>query len=395
MGRSNLEEEGALNEGRLTAPVVLLMPRSGSAYGQDYRAHETAERLGTRQLWLSERADYEPLSPEAQVVVSFNSEREADIRALEAARALGLRGVVHHQLRLTYLDVRERLWCQRAFACADAVIVPAEFLIEPVRAAGARHVMFIPNGVNFDHFWPLPESSRQERRSTLGIPSLDRVACWVGRLGVPKGRQLLEQIATLLPKGWTLIVQTPRKSADAARYLEGLPRHGGAVRVFGDPGGLDRSDHWIPASDLVISTSLCETVVMPVLEGLAAGVPILSTESTPYMQTLRAAGFVEPDLRLVPLPPDVPLQERRRLRLAEGEVQTIAAALVEWMQSARPRDDEDRHRLSGRARSAGLMPRTWSMSSRVCIGPTPECCAPNPREVSGVVKVLAASSVRK
>jgi glycosyltransferase involved in cell wall biosynthesis len=340
----------------LADPIVTLVPRRLPTYGQDYRQDEAATRVLMKRLRLSKNAtDYGDLPEGTKVVASFNSECAADVRALERARSKALRCIVHHQVRPSYLNGEERERCAQAFSYANAVIVPAEFLIEPVRAEGAEHVVLVPNGVNFTHFRPLSDQARLERRNSLGIPDVGRVVCWVGNFTPAKGSALLERIAELLPSGNTLIVLTPAgRSEREAASLEALPTRGGVVRVVPDERRFDRRDHPIPASDLVIATSLCETVVMPVLEGLAAGVPVVSTESTPYLWTLRALGFLEQDLHVQPLPPGLLLKEREHLVLAEDEALTIAHGFIGLMNEMRTPNGEDRRLRSRRARKAGL-----------------------------------------
>jgi len=187
------------------------------------------------------------------------------------------------------------------------IICVSEAAARQFPALSAKTVV-IPTGVATEKFRPVP-AWRAESREALGIPGDAPVVGIVGDLIALKGQHLLLEAVRSLPPGvHTVIVGDPRSGdAVSTAYSQRLREMAGPdVHFLGRredlPGVLN-------ALDLLVIASERETGPLVLLEGLACGVPALSTPVG------RAPELLSPEA-LFPIGDSVALAALLRDRLA-------------------------------------------------------------------------------
>ncbi len=135
-------------------------------------------------------------------------------------------------------------------------------------------VLAVRNGVDLGRFARLPD--RAASRRALGLASGDVVATVVGRLCAGKGQAAAIAAAARVRErvsGFRLLLVGDGPMASELRDLAG-GRAGGDV-VFA--GFRDDIDAVLSASDLFLLASEAESLPLSVLEAMAAGLPVVST----------------------------------------------------------------------------------------------------------------------
>jgi glycosyltransferase involved in cell wall biosynthesis len=183
-----------------------------------------------------------------------------------------------HPETLTPRGVRwHRLMVERAAATADAVIVPSE----ATARALSRHVRFrrTPVVVPLGSTALRPPADAPERLARLGVPTGGFLVC-VGTMEPRKGLDVLIQAlarphAPDLPlvvvgaPGWGTV--DPRTTAAAAGLLPGR------IVVLGRLDDQDLAAVLSVATVLVVP-SRAEGFGLPVIEGMSAGVPVVTSD---------------------------------------------------------------------------------------------------------------------
>ncbi len=177
---------------------------------------------------------------------------------------------------------------RRLLGCTDQVFCVRQSAVERYHATYpdlAGRIAFIPTWVDTDVFGPPPDGEsrthdRQARRQTLGVPPSARLLAFVGRFDRQKDPGLLlAAFAVAL-----------RESPDLHLVLigDGVLRE--AIEKQVAAGGLGTRVHflgarrpaeiamWLRASDLFVLSSAYEGMPIAVLEALACGLPVASTD---------------------------------------------------------------------------------------------------------------------
>lgn len=288
------------------APVRILpsLPKAGTLL--------TARRM--RELLRRESPD---------LVLTYNW---GSFDTLLAARSLGLHRVVHHEDGFNADEAesfkRRRILARRAVlpGLIQRLIVPSERLFDIATRlwhVPPEQIALIRNGIRLEAYGPLDGNPGLRRE--LGIPETGPVIGTVGHLRPEKRFDRLLEACAALPEVHVLIVgegeMRPRLEERASR-----PDLAGRVHLTGyrpDPQRFYR------AMDLFAITSDTEQMPVCLLEAMATGLPVVSTEVG--------------DIRTM-LPPE----QLAHLVPAEGE--QTAAALARHLSSLL-RDPAGRERL--------------------------------------------------
>ncbi|MDY0018604.1 MAG: glycosyltransferase family 4 protein [Anaerolineae bacterium] len=175
----------------------------------------------------------------------------------------------------------------------------------------AAKTVVIPNGVDTEKFRPVP-AWRAEVRNALGISGDAPVVGMVGDLIALKGQHVLLEAVQHLPAGvHTVIVGDPRPGdAASAAYGRRLREMAGPNVHF--LGRREDLPEVLNALDLLVVASERETGPLVLLEGLACGVPALSTPVG------RAPDLLSAEM-LFPVGDSAALEARLQDRLAEPQ----------------------------------------------------------------------------
>lgn len=163
---------------------------------------------------------------------------------------------------------------------ANAITGPSEKCSEYLAKAGVRlPVNVIPNPVELDEFNPahFDEKEKAEIRSKLGIPQDAYLVVFVGRLGREKSIDLLidywKQAVKPEENMYLLIIGGGPEESNLRAQI--------ADRQCGDrvimSGRVEHPDlpPYLLASDIYVTASLSDTNSISMLEGMAAGLPVL------------------------------------------------------------------------------------------------------------------------
>lgn len=213
---------------------------------------------------------------------------------------------------------------------ADHVVAVSEDVSRRLVDAGlpASRVTVIGNGVDTRRFGPLDHADRTRARLALGADDGHVVAVSVGRFVPQKAQHRLVSLAARLRTShpqlrWALVGWGPEEPA----LRDAIARHGvgDVFRLL-----LDRQDvpDLLRAADLYVSTSTWEGMPIATLEAMAAGLPVVTTD------TEGAAALVD---------------DENGARVPVGDEAALAAAVVSLA------DDEPRRlRLGAESRTRVL-----------------------------------------
>jgi len=209
------------------------------------------------------------------------------IESVLAGRWVGSCAVVHGEhgidADLVANEPRRRIWFRRlAFELADRVLAVSYQLRElHARRTGfpKKKITVIHNGVNERRFSPDP-AARTRIRAELGIAENDFCIGSVGNLAPVKDHMTtLRAIAEFAKKvgNWRCLIlgEGPERSKLEA-FVNDHPEWKTRVSL---PGLTRRVPEILNAMDVMVLSSITEGICNSLLEGMAAGLPVIVTET--------------------------------------------------------------------------------------------------------------------
>lgn len=191
----------------------------------------------------------------------------SDVLGLVAARRTG-KPVVSTVHGYTGGSWKVRLYervQRRALRSFDAVVAVSHPLAEDLQRSGIApdRLHVVRNALN-----PNPGMERCEARRALGLAEHAFVAGWIGRFSSEKGADVfVDALEHLNEVTAVMIGDGPERAALAASTADRIHF----------PGALNDADRYMPAFDVLVLSSRTEGTPMVLLEGMAAGVPIVAT----------------------------------------------------------------------------------------------------------------------
>ncbi len=152
-------------------------------------------------------------------------------------------------------------------------IVPRANKLHPAFLKKSR---LIPNGVSFNDKNSFP--SREQARKELNIPSGAYVILSVSRLNYQKAVHILVEATALLKDSVPNLVVLIVGDGPLQNKLEKLAEASGAGRNIRFLGYNEQPDRLYAAADILVLTSLWEGLPLVLLEGAAAGLPLVATK---------------------------------------------------------------------------------------------------------------------
>jgi glycosyltransferase involved in cell wall biosynthesis len=159
-----------------------------------------------------------------------------------------------------------------AFRRFDAVVAVSRPQAEQLRAGGvsAQRLRIVPNALAA-HPAPL---DRAAARSALGLPPDGLIAGWVGRVSREKGVDVFIDALSMIDDRLVraaILGDGPERAAEASRAESMAPER------FLWLGAVPDAARHFAAFDLFVMSSRAEGLPMVLLEAMAAGVPIVTT----------------------------------------------------------------------------------------------------------------------
>jgi glycosyltransferase involved in cell wall biosynthesis len=177
------------------------------------------------------------------------------------------------------LDYSLRVWLERsALTKAHRVLCLNRDNLDDYRRNGVpeHKLILCTMGVDLSSFYPLPETKPALRRA-LGLPAADHYLGFVGRLAPEKQVDRLIDALAHLPSNVRLLVvgDGPLRDALMRRSQRLAP---GSVHFAGSVPSRARLNRFYNACDLLILPSKLEGFGMALVESLAAGTKVLSSD---------------------------------------------------------------------------------------------------------------------
>lgn len=176
-------------------------------------------------------------------------------------------------------DTARRLWLRRSVSTlVDAYVAVTPALARAAldaRETSAERLHVIPNGVDLSRFAPDPVA-RERVRAELGILPSAWVVGTVGRLAPEKNQALLlRAMMPLLDERRQLVIvgDGPERAALTALAAESWRSE--FCHFAGSRGDVER---YLAAFDVFALSSVTEGLPLVLLEAMATGVPVVSTE---------------------------------------------------------------------------------------------------------------------
>jgi glycosyltransferase involved in cell wall biosynthesis len=167
---------------------------------------------------------------------------------------------------------------------ADRVTAVADYLRRiavEIGVSGDR-IRVIPNGVDLGSFAP---AERAEARRACGLPGDRIILLTVGALYAWKGQHLVVEALPELRKRYPniLYVMVGGSRAEERSYIPGLRRRVAELGIenhvrFAGPQPHANLGHWFNAADVTVLATQSEGCPNVLLESLACGVPVVSTD---------------------------------------------------------------------------------------------------------------------
>ena len=282
-----------------------------------------------------------PIRSEAAWLARVARESEArvlhtncDLSLPAAARVAAETGLP----RLAHVRDRVRSWLHPrilgALRSADAVVAPVEGVTRWLRERGvdARPIPSPPPLGPL--FRTLEDGERERWRQELGVEEDTFAVAVLGRLEEPKGTwDVVRAAERLLAAGEPLTVLLAGRGEPAfeAALDERIAAAGLGHRIL-RLGWRDDVMRWLPALDAVVSPGRLEALPRAILEGMAAGLPVVATDDGGGAEVLVHG---ETGLLVPPADPDAIAAQLRRLVRDPELGRTLGRRAREWVRTTR------------------------------------------------------------
>lgn len=256
--------------------TLRLAPRPGPA----------SSRVASYQGLLASLPGLRAILRERTVDVLHSHGEGPDLAAVLARRASDARVVMrtaHNEREWWRWPIMRNLLIDWIFPlCFDAEVCVSQAVVDKLGRHLSRRLLgkkplYIPNAVNLERFTRIAIDPRQKRLE-LGLRPNQPVVGIIGRLARQKGHVYFLQAAHHLlgeiPNAQFLVIGTGSLLA-GLEQLAGKPGLAGHIRFLGP---RDDVEELLPALDVLVSSSLWEGLSTVVMEGMAAGVPVVATD---------------------------------------------------------------------------------------------------------------------
>lgn len=158
---------------------------------------------------------------------------------------------------------------------ADRVVTVSTCWEARLRALGCQYTVTIPNAV--DPVDIAPDSSREQARATLKLPTASVIASAIGRLSHEKGQDVLLHAFALVAAGHPELRITLAGDGPDRTLLAALARSLGIEHRVHFLGHRSSVGTVYAASDVVVLPSRSEGMPNVLLEAMSLGVPVIAT----------------------------------------------------------------------------------------------------------------------
>ncbi|HXF69364.1 MAG TPA: glycosyltransferase family 4 protein [Thermoflexus sp.] len=200
----------------------------------------------------------------------------------------------NYLFRLIYYNVARRMMEQPAVRRATFLIMSSattqQEFIKYYQVDPARTVLIYP-GIDLSRFEGLPEQDKARRY--LGLPSDGPILLYVGFSTPRKGVEYLAQALTRMKTPAYLVMVGKWEPNYQQRFLDALGDTIARVRLVGYVPEADLPIYFA-AADVFVLPTLLEGFGIPLVEAMAAGLPVVTTRGGAASEVVGDAGIVVP-----------------------------------------------------------------------------------------------------
>ncbi|WP_431165960.1 glycosyltransferase [Tenacibaculum halocynthiae] len=283
--------------------TVILKPISSTINGQTNRMNSVHAKLGIKILPAFIHNITE-ISKFKNIII-FDPEDRDIFKIIE--KLPRKRIISHFHLNPTYLGLNSELWKTSLTILnrSDIIIVPADFLKVELEKYINREIITVPNGVDTEIF---------KIKNNVSLP---QTFGFVGKLTNSKGLQILKYIWRNFPSNYRIQIDSVNNELLINTNNKILSNQ-----------SLQRENHITPFLDCLISTSLSEVAPLVIIEALVAGVPVITTNSSPYIDELQKV-FSSSIIQKIILPDTIKNLNKDELKLNKQEVKQLSEVFIE------------------------------------------------------------------
>ncbi len=159
--------------------------------------------------------------------------------------------------------------------------------------ATPQNVHVLQNGVDADHFAPLPDTHRNTLRARLGIAPDERVVVMIGSLVAVKDHAAAIEAAAQCPPPLRMLIAGDGPLRDALEHDAQARNRRSRITFLGER--HDVAD-LLRVADLFLSSSQYEQMSIAVMEAMAAGLPVIATDVGDHSRLIKHAhcGIIVP-----------------------------------------------------------------------------------------------------
>jgi glycosyltransferase involved in cell wall biosynthesis len=255
-------------------------------------AHTLADDPGVQIVPVRIGSDFGPfaIASLARVVRRFApdvilADRRKDVKLTVLARSMvGNTPVVHrHGAPSTLRDSAVyRFFWRRVHTLIVNSFAMRERLLEEARWLEQIPIEVIHNGIDLDHFRPMPEA-RERVRDSLSIPDRAVVIAFHGVLQERKRVNLLLRAVAGLPRGAGVHLLVVGKGPEEGRLRAEAATLGLAATFTGKRPDIPEL---LSAVDIYVHLSISEGFSNSVVEALACGLPVIASDTTSHPEQI-------------------------------------------------------------------------------------------------------------
>jgi glycosyltransferase involved in cell wall biosynthesis len=199
-----------------------------------------------------------------------------------------------YAMRWVYYQVARAVMERRAvrhagFILASSVATQREFVDN--YGVAARRIGVVYPGIDLRRFGALPAQAEARRR--LGLPVDRPVLLYVGFSTPRKGLEYLAEALNLSRTPANLVIVGTWEAGYRERFMERLGEARSAVRLAGYVLDAELPSYYA-AADVFVLPTLLEGFGIPLVEAMAAGVPIVTTTAGSAAEVAGEAGLAVP-----------------------------------------------------------------------------------------------------
>ncbi len=176
----------------------------------------------------------------------------------------------------------------RILGMADRIVSTSRELTDSYKRSGLNpeRLVEIPNGVDAEHFSPVPNEEKQKIRQHLGLPESEAIVTFAGRICYRKGIDILVkawgEVNREIPQARLLLIGPNNDNIENA-YVRSIHRQIEELKLTDNvifTGRVNNLNLYLQTSDVFAFPSRREGMPNAILEAMACGLPCVAMSTS-------------------------------------------------------------------------------------------------------------------